>query len=136
MENNIFPDSMKSKNEECSPESVAKNLSYFQDQLHLAHWQTQSYAEHMALGSLYDYVFTFKDGVVEKIMGYTEQRPKAFAPKPLMDNCNCMQVVRELMAYSDKMGMWANNKGYSDIKNMADELSGQAAKTLYLLTLT
>jgi hypothetical protein len=130
----IFPSSMKS--EECSPESVAMNLSYFQDQLHLAHWQTQSYAEHKATGALYEYVFEFKDGVVEKIMGYTGQRPKAFKHKPLMDNCNCMQVVRELKDYSDKLGMWANSKGYSDIKNSADELSGQAAKTLYLLTLS
>lgn len=133
---NYFPSSMKNGNEECTPESVAMNLSYFQDQLHLAHWQTESYAEHMALGSLYEYVFEFKDGVVEKIMGYTGVRPKAFTPKPLMDNCNCMQVVRDLRAYSDKLGMWADSKGYTDIKNMADELSGMAAKTSYLLTLS
>jgi len=134
MEKVIFPSSMKQK-EECSATSVAMNLSYFQDQLHLAHWQTQSYSEHEALGSLYEYIFEFKDGVVEKIMGYTGERPKAFSHKPLMDNCNCMQIVKDLKAYSDKLGMWADSKGYTDIKNSADELSGQAAKTLYLLTL-
>jgi hypothetical protein len=135
MEKSIFPSSMKGNGIECSSTTVAMNLSYFQDQLHLAHWQTQSYAEHEALGGLYEFVFTFKDDVVEKIMGYTGERPKAFTPKPLMDNCNCMQVVRELMDYSDKLGMWADNKGYTEIKNMADTLSGEAAKVKYLLTL-
>jgi len=136
MEKSIFPSSMKNKDSECNSTSVAMNLSYFQDQLHLAHWQTKSYAEHEALGELYEFVFSFKDDVVEKIMGYTGERPKAFTPKPLMDNCNCMQVVRELMAYSDKLGMWADSKGYTEIKNMADTLSGQSAKTLYLLSLS
>lgn len=135
MENKIFPNSMKKKDEECSTTSVAQNLSFFQDQLHMAHWQTTSYAQHMALGELYEFVFTFKDDVIEKIMGYTGDRPRAYTPKPLMDNCNCTQMVDDLMKYSDRMGMWADSKGYTEIKNMADTLSGISAKTKYLLTL-
>lgn len=136
MEKSIFPSFLKIKEEEYNSTSVAMNLSYFQDQIHLAHWQTQSYAEHMALGSLYEYIFGFKDNVVEKIIGYTGERPKSFSYKPLMDNCNCLQVVRELKNYSDKLGMWADSKRYTDIKNSTDELSGMTAKTLYLLTLS
>lgn len=134
MKTSIFPQSIKK--ETYSAESVAMNLSYFQDQLHLAHWQTVSFSEHVALGELYEYVFSFKDNVVEKIIGYTGKRPQAFKYRPLSNNCNCRQLVLELQTYSDKLGKWADSNGYTDIKNSADELSGKAAKTLYLLTLT
>lgn len=132
----IFPSSMKNHNEdECTPESVAMKLSYFQDQIHLIHWQTTKYVEHMALGSLYDCIFTFKDDVMEKIMGYTGNRPKGFIPKPLLDNVDASSVVRDLISYANKMETWAKEKKYSDIEGMAQTLSGKGAKTLYLLTL-
>ena len=72
MAKSLFPDEMM-KSGELNLETIAGKLTYFHEQLHLLHllhWQTKSYAEHQALGGLYDYVHDFKDGVVEKIMGY------------------------------------------------------------------
>ena len=37
-------------------ETIASKLTYFQEQIHLLHWQTNSYAEHKTLGSLYEYI--------------------------------------------------------------------------------
>ncbi len=68
----LFPEDMISKgaSSDLSLESIAAKLTYFHEQLHLLHWQTTSYAQHKALGKLYEYVQDFKDGVIEKLMGY------------------------------------------------------------------
>jgi hypothetical protein len=62
----LFPEDMmkSSASEGLTIETIAGKLTYFQEQLHLLHWQTRSLAEHQALGGLYDYVHDFKDGVI------------------------------------------------------------------------
>ena len=135
MAKSIFPSEML-VGSEMSVDSVAAKLTYFHEQLHLLHWQTTSYAEHQALGGLYDYVHDFKDGVVEKLMGYTGKRPKAFKIEPLSDGAGASNVVSELMSFSSSLKSYAESNGYHDISNLADALSGEAAKTKYLLTLS
>ena len=135
MAKSIFPSEMLNGSE-MSVDSVAAKLTYFHEQLHLLHWQTTSYAEHQALGGLYDYVHDFKDGVVEKLMGYTGKRPKAFKIEPLSDGAGASNVVSELMSFSSSLKSYAESNGYHDISNLADALSGEAAKTKYLLTLS
>jgi hypothetical protein len=135
MAKSIFPSEML-VGSEMSVDSVAAKLTYFHEQLHLLHWQTTSYAEHQALGGLYDYVHDFKDGVVEKLMGYTGKRPKAFKIEPLSDGAGASNVVSELMSFSSSLKSYGESNGYHDISNLADALSGEAAKTKYLLTLS
>ena len=130
----IFPESMLSK-EEMTLESIAGKLTFFHEQLHLLHWQTTSYAEHQALGGLYDYVHDFKDGVIEKLMGYTGKRPTAYKIAPL-GAASATAVVSDLMSFSSSLKSYAESNGYHDISNLADALSGEAAKTRYLLTLS
>lgn len=86
MANSIFPESMmdKSSSQELTLEGIASKLTYFHLQLHLLHWQTNSYAEHQALGAIYDYVHGFKDGVIEKLMGYIGRRLSIFKLEPLL----------------------------------------------------
>jgi len=132
----LFPNEMmESKGSELSLESIAAKLTYFHEQLHLTHWQTTSYAEHQATGALYDYVHDFKDGVIEKLMGYTGKRPGPYKIEPLT-NCTGNQCVSELLAFASSLKSFAESNGYHDIANLADSLSGEAAKTQYLLTLS
>ena len=132
----LFPeDMMKSSGAEMTLESVAAKLTYFHEQLHLTHWQTTSYAEHQALGALYDYVHDFKDGVIEKLMGYTGKRPNAYKIEPLT-NCTGAQCVSDLMNFASELKMYGERNSFHDICNLADSLSGEAAKTKYLLTLS
>jgi DNA-binding ferritin-like protein len=133
----LFPEEMMkaSSGGEMSLESIAAKLTYFHEQLHLTHWQTQSYAEHQALGSLYDYVHDFKDGVIEKLMGYTGKRPSAYKIEPLT-NCTGNQCVSDLMSFASELKMYGERNSFHDICNLADSLSGEAAKTKYLLTLS
>jgi hypothetical protein len=133
----IFPKSMMnmSSEEGLSIETIAGKLTYFHEQLHLLHWQTTSYAEHQALGALYDFVHDFKDGVMEKIMGYTGKRPGVFKI-PALSSVTPESCVDELMSFATQLKQYGDMNGFHDIGNLADTLSGEAAKTKYLLTLS
>lgn len=131
----LFPDDMMKSGGEMTIESIAAKLTYFHEQLHLLHWQTQSYAEHQALGGLYDYVHDFKDGLVEKIMGYTGKRPAAYKIDPL-GAASATAVVSELMSFASSLKDYGEKNSFHDVCNLADSLSGEAAKTKYLLTLS
>lgn len=137
MAKSLFPsDMLKSGSGEMTLENIAGKLTYFHEQLHLLHWQTTSYAEHQSLGGLYDYVHDFKDGVIEKLMGYTGKRPKAPKVEPLSDTASATIVVSELMSFASSLKSYAESNSFHDISNLADALSGEAAKTKYLLTLS
>lgn len=132
----LFPaDMIKSSSEGLTIEVIASKLTYFHEQLHLLHWQTTSYAEHQALGGLYDYVHDFKDGLVEKIMGYTGKRPGAYKIEPL-GGANASSVVSELMNFASALKAYGEKNSFHDVCNLADSLSGESAKTKYLLTLS
>ena len=132
----LFPDEMmKSSSEGLTLETIAAKLTYFHEQLHLLHWQTSSYAEHQALGGLYDYVHDFKDGVVEKLMGYTGKRPGIYKIDPLV-NCTAISCVESLCNFASELKKYGDMNSYHDIGNLADALSGEAAKVKYLLTLS
>ena len=134
MAKSLFPDEMM-KSGELNLETIAGKLTYFHEQLHLLHWQTKSYAEHQALGGLYDYVHDFKDGVIEKLMGYTGKRTGVYKIEAL-SAADSNSVVTALMDFSSNLKRYAESNSYHDIANLADALSGEAAKTKYLLTLS
>jgi DNA-binding ferritin-like protein len=134
MAKSLFPEEMM-KSGELNLETVAGKLTYFHEQLHLLHWQTKSYAEHKALGKLYEYVQDFKDGVVEKLMGYTGKRPGVYKIEPLI-NCTGDECVSNLLSFASSLKSYAETNNFHDIANLADALSGEAAKTKYLLTLS
>ena len=117
-------------------ETIAGKLTYFHEQLHLIHWQTKSYAEHQALGGLYDYVHDIKDEIVEKIMGYTGKTPKAFKIEPLSDSVDCRTVVANLISFASQLEEFAEANNMPDIENISQSLSGEASKTKFLLTLS
>ena len=134
MAKSLFPDEMM-KSGELNLETIAGKLTYFHEQLHLTHWQTTSYAEHKALGKLYEYVQEFKDGVIEKLMGYTGKRPAPYKIEPLI-NCTGNECVSNILSFASSLKSYGEANSYHDIANLADALSGEAAKTKYLLTLS
>ena len=132
--------SMNSKNGEddssiLTLESIAGKLTYFHEQIHLLHWQTTSYSQHIALGALYDFIQDFKDDIVEKIMGYTGKRPTIFKIDSLIE-CEPLSCVSDIMQFATDLKQYGDNNNYHDVGNLADTLSGEAAKTKYLLTLS
>ncbi len=139
MAKSLFPQEMlSSASGEMSPDSIATKLSYFELQLHNLHWGTKSYAEHQALGGLYDAVFDFKDDIIEKIMGYSGTRAKIGNVGQLKDYSAgaATQVVGELITFAKQLQNYGASNNMPDIENVAQALSGTAAKTKYLLTLS
>jgi DNA-binding ferritin-like protein len=134
MAKSLFPEEMM-KSGELNLETIAGKLTYFHEQLHLTHWQTTSYAEHKSLGKLYEYVQEFKDDVIEKLMGYTGKRPTPYKIEPLI-NCTGNECVSNILSFASSLKSYAEANSYHDIANLADALSGEAAKTKYLLTLS
>jgi len=131
----LFPEEMMNMSS-LSLESVASKLTHFHEQLHLLHWQTMSYAEHMALGSLYDYVHDVKDEIIEKMMGYMNRRVKGFKIDPISESALPSTVVSNLILFAKELEEYAEMNGMCDIENISQSLSGEAAKTKYLLTLS
>ena len=134
----IFPDIMnpsKVATEGLTLETIASKLTYFQEQVHLLHWQTNSYAEHKNLGSLYEYIQEFKDDLIEKLMGYTGKKPAVYKLEPLSTSTSNV-VVDELLSFAKSLKEYGEMNCYQDVCNLSDSLSGEAAKSKYLLTLS
>ena len=138
MELSIFPGSMKPSKvatKELTLETIASKLTYFQEQIHLLHWQTNMYSEHKALGGLYEYIQDFKDELIEKLMGYTGKKPAVYKLEPFSTSTSNV-VVDELISFAKSLKEYGEMNCYQDVCNLSDSLSGEAAKTKYLLTLT
>ena len=139
MAKSLFPQGMmQSAGGELSPDGIATKLSYFEIQLHNLHWATRSFAEHEALGKIYDKVFDLKDEIVEKIMGYTGTRAKTTGVNGLKDYAIGVseQVINELISFSKQLENYGASNNMPDIENIAQSLSGEAAQTKYRLTLS
>jgi hypothetical protein len=117
-------------------EEVAGKLAFFHEQIHMIHWQTRSFAEHKATGAFYEYLQDFKDNVIEKLMGYTGKRIQAMKIELIGNKADSMEVVDRVLVFAEDLKEYADDNGFSDVENMAQELSGQAAKMKYLLTLS
>jgi DNA-binding ferritin-like protein len=137
MAKSLFPEQMM-RSGELNLETIAGKLSYFYEQLHLLHFQTTSFAEHEALGKIYDKVGDFQDEIIEKIMGYTGRRVKAYKIDALKDYTSgaSVQTVKELVSFAKSLEEFAEANNMPDIENVAQSLSGEAAQTLYRLSLS
>lgn len=133
----LFPESMM-ETVSLNLDSIKAKLNYFDLQLHELHWQTRSLAEHLALGDAYDMVADIKDEIVEKIMGYTGTRTKAMPVETIKAYSAGVpdQVISELMNFAKQLESFGASNGMPDIENIAQSLSGNAAKIKYRLTLS
>ena len=102
----------------------------------MIHWETRSFAEHKATGALYEFLQDFKDDVIEKLMGYTGKRIQSLKIDAIEPKVDAMKIVDNILKFAKDLEDYADDAGFLDICNKAEELSGQAAKTKYLLTLS
>ena len=135
---NFFPDEMRPQGGSLSLDVIKAKLNYFELQIHELHWQTFGLGEHEALGDAYNLVFTIKDEIVEKIMGYTGVRTKAMKVEEIKNYSPGMpnQVISELISFAKQLEDFGETNNMPDIENIAQSLSGDAAKIKYRLTLS
>lgn len=97
---------------------------------HAAHWNTGSYAEHVALGDFYDGLIDAIDGIVEVYQGcfgkIGEVKPRPFTRDNILS-----QIVEQanwIAAHRDEIA-----KGNEVLENKLDELGALYASTAYKL---
>jgi DNA-binding ferritin-like protein len=117
-------------------EEIAGRLAFFHEQIHMIHWETRSFAEHKATGGFYEFLQDFKDEVIEKIMGYTGKRIQSLKIEAISAKADSMKIVEDVLKFSKDLENYGDTNKFGDICNMAQALSGEAAKMKYLLTLS
>ena len=103
------------------------------------HHDTKSFAEHKALGEFYEALEGYLDEIPEKLMG--DMGGKRIGrieldSIPSYSHDEAVKLAEEVKDFGYELYEWAGKKHYCDIENIAQSLSGDAAKTIYLLTLT
>lgn len=99
--------------------------------LHMAHWNTKSYAAHMALGDLYDQIIDDIDEIVEVFQG------KFGLISDL--HCDKAELPKDICAHVKAEAKWVEenrifiSRGDSSIENLIDNLTAAYAKTVYKL---
>lgn len=140
MVKSLFPEDMMSKSSggAMTLDSIKAKLNYFELQVHELHWQTFGLGEHEALGDLYNTIFSVKDEIVEKIMGYTGVRTKAMPVETAKNYTPGLseQVVKDIIVFAKQLENFGASNDMPDIENVAQALSGDAAKIKYRLTLS
>jgi DNA-binding ferritin-like protein len=117
-------------------EEIAGKLTFFQEQIHMIHWETRSFAEHKATGKFYEYLQDFRDEVIEKMMGYTGKRIQSLKIELIGNKADALTVADQIMKFSKELEAFGDTKEFGDISNLAQALSGETAKLKYLLTLS
>lgn len=120
-----------------APQDVKDHLAYFVEAAKTLHLETKSFAEHKALNKLYEQLAGFQDDILETLMGYTGERIGAtvVVDLPEYSKDEPAKLTKEIMDFAYVLYEWAGKKKYCDIENMAQSLSGSAARCAYLLTL-
>lgn len=135
----IFPEEMlSSSGGELTLDVIKAKLNYFELQAHEYHWQTRELGEHEATGDLYNNIFSVKDEIVEKIMGYLGVRTKAM-PVVTIKNYSIgssEQLANEIIIFAKQLESFGSMNNMPDIENIAQSLSGDTAKIKYRLTLS
>lgn len=127
------------KESKLTPELIQGKLFYFSDAAHKLHLDTKSFAQHKALGKLYEGLVDFRDEVSEKLMGYLDGKRIGsikIGELPEYTSSAPKKLVEELMDFAYELYEYGEENKFCDIENTAQSISGLGAQTVYLLTLT
>lgn len=122
-----------------NPEEIQSKLFYLSDAAHKLHLDTKSYAQHKALGKLYEGLIGFRDEISEKMMGYMDGKRIGsikVGALPEFSEKTAMDLAKEVRDFGMELKEYAEEKDFCDVENVAQSLSGLGASTVYLLTLT
>ena len=99
---------------------------------HILHWQTKSFAEHMALNEFYQALPELIDAVVEATQGRTGK----IIDYPVQYYAPAATGLEELEMLKDYVDEERHKEGIpqdSEIQNLIDEIASQIDSTLYKL---
>ena len=120
-------------------EQLIINFITLQQQFRILHWQTKSYARHIAYGGIYENLDELIDKFVEIYMGkYGRVEFSSGEGTIVLKNTSTLglneflnQNVDFLMSLTESL----NQTKDTDLLNIRDEMTGEINKLKYLLTL-
>jgi hypothetical protein len=118
---------------------IVTNLLTLHNQLKIHHWQTKSYAEHQALGGVYDEFSDLIDEFIEVFMGKYGRIESKDGFKIELVNYKDISSTDFVDKYVDFLVNELPNslkKTDTDLLNIRDEMLAQLHKLKYLLTLS
>lgn len=128
----IFPENLGKKT--LTPDIIMIKLSQFYEEVHLAHFNTTSFATHKNF-DIWDDLTEFKDRIGELLLGY--QAPKRFGAFSIKVEIRTpLVILNDIISFSHDLEEFADKNNYQDLCNVAQELEGMAVKSKYLLTLS
>lgn len=116
---------------------LMKTLSEANIQTHVWHLQTNSYAQHMALGGFYDCIVDLTDSLLEVYQGLHNVKVSGNMDIKIDSNYTSTKPTAYLNTLKGVMEEMYDHK-YLDagcVANVMDEIMALIDKTLYLLTL-
>lgn len=118
---------------------VVKVFFHMLMNLRFYHWQTGSYARHVAVGNLYDTLSTLIDKFVEVYMGrygrpMLEDGSMSITVKEMTDE-KAHEYMQEYIYFLKKEMPRHLKQTDTDLLNIRDEMLGEFNKVLYLFTL-
>ena len=118
--------------EESAIEEMIERVFTTRNLAHFAHWNTKSYAAHMALGELYDALVEDVDDIVETYQGEFGLLKNLCTCEAKLDK-DILDIIKGDSAWiKDNRSKIAN--GSKTIENMIDGLTGMYNKIIYKLT--
>jgi hypothetical protein len=111
----------------------ANMLLGFISQIHIYHWQTMKYSDHMALGGLYDGIHDLADEFMEVYMGKYGRADAGVSSAYMIDYdiANTLSKISEFEQFLVECDL-----PDTDLLNIRDEMLALVHKTQYLLTLS
>lgn len=107
------------------------------NQVRVFHWMTTSYAQHKALGELYDALSESIDSFVETYMGNKDRQQAAPIFQIQTAAHSDLTQVRPFLrqAYND-LKQFRTRIKVTELQNIIDELSSDINQAIYLLKLS
>ena len=116
-------------------QNLASTFLGFVVQIHVFHWLTTSYAQHKALGNLYDDIHDKTDDFMEKYMGKYGRNIGANSASMISYNAsNINEVIDSFEAFLINLTGELDPVD-TDLLNIRDNMLGVVRQTKYLLTL-
>lgn len=106
----------------------------FQTLLRLYHWNTTSYARHVASGNLYEKLDPLIDAFIETMQGQMKsgrihEKPFKLSGKTLSDK-DAVKLLKQFVTFLTSLKLSS-----SDLQNLRDEMLTEVQRTQYLFSL-
>ena len=113
----------------------AQRFFQFYNQLYLFHWQTNSYAEHVAFAEANEDIEAFADTFMEACQGRYGRINMEKDVYVSLFNYSSFEARAFVQGYESYLTEFRESVGISELANIIDEMIARVSKLNYLLTL-